>query len=149
MFSTSLLALSLLAPATPGIPDVTSTKAAAKADYIPPKEIGDISGYYVCEGSEGPGKRYKGIAVITKKEEIYIIQWVVGSTNFIGVGIRQENTLAASWAIAQDKGGVIRGVNLYQIEPGPRLVGRWAALPSNGMVRTETLTFLKKLEDDD
>jgi hypothetical protein len=148
MLSTSLLMLSMLAPATPGNPDITNNKPQAKADFVPEKIVGDISGYYVCEGTEGPNKKYKGIAVITKKEDIYVIQWVIGPLNFYGVGIRQDNTLAASWAITGDKGGVVRGVNLYQIEPGPRLSGRWAALPSDGTIRTETLKFLKKLEDD-
>jgi hypothetical protein len=148
VLSTSLLMLSLLAPATPGHPDIINNKPQAKADFVPEKIVGDISGYYICEGSEGPNKKYKGIAVITKKEDIYLIQWVIGSVTFYGVAIRQDNTLAASWAIPSDKGGVVRGVNLYQIEPGPRLSGRWAALPSDGTLRTETLRFLKKLDDE-
>jgi hypothetical protein len=149
MVCTSLLVLSLLTPVTPGTPDIRAVKPAAKADFIPDKMVGDITGYYICEGSEGPGKKYKGIAVITKKEDVYLIQWIIGpGASFYGVGIRQDNTLAASWALPTEKGTVVRGVNLYQIEPGPRLAGRWAALPSDGTLRSETLTFLKKLEDD-
>jgi hypothetical protein len=148
LLSTSLLILSLFAPVTAGHPDIVNNKTQAKADFVPEKMIGDISGYYVCEGSEGPNKKYKGIAVITKKEDIYLVQWVIGTVTFYGVGIRQDNTLAVGWAIPSDKGGVVRGVTQYQIEPGPRLSGRWAALPSDGTMRTETLSFLKKLDDD-
>lgn len=150
MVYTSLLVLSLLLPEAPGNPDITIAKSSAKADLVPAKVIEDITGYYICEGNEGPGKKYKGVAVITKKNDVYLIQWIIGpGANFYGVAIRQDNTLAASWAIPSEKGTVMRGVNLYRIEEGPRLIGRWAALPSDGSVRSETLTFLKKIEDDD
>jgi hypothetical protein len=147
MFCTTVLVLSLLAPATPGAPD--HTRIGGKADIIPDKVIGDLSGYYVCDGQEGPGKKYKGIAVITKKDDLYVIQWVIGGgVNFLGVGIRNDNMLAAGWSMQVGDKGLLRGVNLYRIEPGPRLIGRWAALPSDGTMRTETLTFLKKIDDE-
>ena len=47
---------------------------------------------------------------------------------------------------------IVRGINLYRVESttnGPRLVGRWASLPGPGVQQNETLTFLKKLEDND
>jgi len=148
MFPSSLLVLSLLALATPGVSD--NTKNIAKADFFGEKIVGDLSGYYVCDGQEGPDKSYKGIAVINKKGDIYLIQWVVGAgLNFTGVGIRSDNTLAAGWAMpVGDKGSLMRGVNIYRIEAGPKLIGRWAAVPSDGTMRSETLTFLKKIDDD-
>jgi hypothetical protein len=126
------------------------TKGIAKADIFPEKGIGDLSGYYICEGQEGPDKSYKGIAVISKKGDVYLVQWIIGTgINFHGVGIRNDTTLAASWAMPMgEKGTLVRGVNMYRIEPGPRLVGRWATVPTDGAVRSETLTFLKKIEDD-
>jgi hypothetical protein len=121
----------------------------ARADFITEPVIGDLSGYYVCEGQEGPGKTYRGLAVITKKGDMYLMQWVMGSVNFSGVAIRNDTILAASWAMAVgDKGTIVRGINMYRIEPGPRLIGRWAVSSSDGTIRTETLTFLKKLDDD-
>ena len=45
--------------------------------------------------------------------------------------------------------GTIRGINLYKIEAGPRLVGRWATLPGPGYLQNETLTFLKAAEPED
>ena len=42
----------------------------------------------------------------------------------------------------------MRGINLYRIESGPRLTGRWTAFPGDGSIRSETLTFLKRLSED-
>jgi hypothetical protein len=115
-------------------------------------EITDISGYYTCKGQEAGGKSYSGIVVLTKKNDVYVIQWVVGSgSNFSGIAIRQGNTLAGSWALPNER-GLIRGINLYRIEStssGPRLVGRWASIPGPGVQQNETLTFLKKLDTED
>src|SRR6266567_7933804 len=111
-----------------------------------PQEVGDISGYYSCKGVEAGGKSYTGVAVIAKKNDVYLVQWMVGGgSTFSGVGIRQGDTLSASWALPAER-GIIRGVNVYRIDTGPRLVGRWASVPGPGVVQTETLTFLKKLE---
>jgi hypothetical protein len=73
---------------------------------------------------------------------------VGGGSTFSGVAIRQGDSVAASWALPAER-GLIRGVNLYKIEPGPRLVGRWASAPGPGVVQSETLTFLKKLDPAD
>jgi hypothetical protein len=146
MFHTTLLVATTLLVSAANRPDVG--KAAAKADTFKDREVGDISGYYACNGKEGGGKNYSGVAVITRKNDAYLVQWVIGAGGaFFGIGIRDGDTLACSWAIPGDK-GVVRGVNLYRIEPGPRLVGRWSAFPGDGSIRTETLTFLKRLGDE-
>jgi len=113
------------------------------------QQIGEISGYYVCKGKETSGKTYSGIAVISKQNDVYLVQWVVGTgSTFVGIGIRQGDTLSASWAIPGDK-GVVRGVNMYKIEPGPRLVGRWASMPGPGRLQDEILTFLRPLDPEE
>ena len=115
-------------------------------------DMADISGYYTCKGQEAGGKNYSGIVVLTKKNDVYLISWVVGgASNFSGIAIRQGSNLAGSWSIASDR-GLVRGVNLYRIEAGssgPRLVGHWASVPGPGIQQRETLTFLKKLDTDD
>jgi hypothetical protein len=109
----------------------------------------DISGYYTCKGKEASGKTYSGIAVITKQREVYVVQWMIGAgAAFTGLGVRQGPTLAVGWAIPGDKGAMVRGTNVYKIESGPRLVGRWASIPGPGIVQAETLTFLKRVEED-
>ena len=144
-YATLLAAASLLLTAT-NRPD--AGKAGDKADAFKSKGEIDISGYYACSGKEGPGKTYNGVAVISKKRDIYVVQWTVGvGAAFFGIGIRDGNTLSCSWAIPGDK-GVVRGINVYHIESGPRLVGRWTSFPGDGSIKTETLTFLRKLGDE-
>jgi hypothetical protein len=140
VLAASLVALNAGNPQTPSKANVSKSV---------PLEVGDISGYYSCKGMEAGGKTYSGVAVISKKNEVYIVQWMVGGgSGFTGIGIRQGDTLAASWAMPTDK-GIIRGVNVYRIESGPRLVGRWASAPGPGVIQTETLTFLKKMDPEE
>ena len=131
-------------------PQLNQEKKSPNIRQVEP-EVGDLSGYYTCKGQEAGGKTYNGIVVLTKKNEVYVIQWVVGGgANFSGIAIRQGPTLAASWSIPNQNGMIVRGVNLYRVESttnGPRMVGRWASLPGPGVQQTETLTFLKKLEE--
>ncbi len=132
-------------------PELGPDKKGPSIRQVEP-DTADLSGYYTCKGQEAAGKNYTGVVVLTKKNEVYSIQWVVGGgSNFSGIAIRQGSTLAASWAIPNQSGAIVRGVNLYRVETtstGPRLIGRWASIPGPGVQQTETLTFLKKLEDE-
>lgn len=113
------------------------------------KEIGDISGYYDCKGRQSDGKRYNGVVIIRKVNEAYIVSWVIpGNPSFTGIGVRQNNHLAVGWAMQGEK-KFIQGINFYKIEPGPRLVGRWASLPGMGVLQRETLIFLKAPDEDE
>ncbi|MBI1833057.1 MAG: hypothetical protein HYR84_16580 [Planctomycetes bacterium] len=115
-------------------------------------EMADLTGYYTCKGEEAGGKKYSGVVTLIKKNDVYLISWVVGAgSNFNGIAIRQGNHLAASWSIQTER-GVVRGANLYRIEStssGPRLTGRWASVPGPGIQQNETLSFLKKIDKDD
>lgn len=140
------LVVSALGAYSPNSPETTVAKVEKTGLE---QEVADISGYYTCRGLEAGGKTYNGVAVISKKNDVYLIQWMIGSgSTFTGIGIRQGNTLSASWAIAGER-GLVRGVNTYRIEPGPRLVGRWATLPGGGNLQNETLTFLKSVAEDE
>jgi hypothetical protein len=144
-----LRTLTLLAAVSGPVPgSIDTVRLTATVDRPGDREMIDIAGYYTCRGKEASGKQYTGIAVITKANEIYIVQWTIGvGSTFMGVGIRQGNTLAVSWAQGTEK-GILRGINLYRIEKGPMLTGRWATLPGDGTLKTETLTFLKRLGDE-
>jgi hypothetical protein len=130
------------------------TRPDILAKAVPQLEqpVGDISGYYICKGAETGGKQYNGVAVISRRADVYTIQWVIGTgSTFTGIGVRQGDTFAASWAISGER-GVVRGVNMYRIETGsngPRLVGRWATMPGNGALQNETLTFLKQMDEEE
>ena len=112
-------------------------------------EVGDISGYYSCKGMEAGGKKYSGIAVIAKKSDVYVIQWMVGGgSTFSGVAIRQGDTFAASLGAAR------RARHHSRRQPLPhrkRAVSRrpLGQRPGPGVVQNETLTFLKKLDLED
>jgi hypothetical protein len=116
-------------------------------------EVGEISGYYTCRGQEMNGKSYTGLCVIAKQKDVYVVNWVIGTgSTFSGIGIRQGNTLAISWTLPNDRGGFVRGVNLYRLEAGengPRLIGRWATMPGPGVLASETLNFLKAFEAEE
>jgi hypothetical protein len=145
MFRTILIATTLSA-FTANAPETAPAKPE-RAGLEP--EVADISGYYTCKGVESGGKAYTGVAVITKKSDVYLIQWMIGSgSTFTGIGIRQGNTLSASWAMPGER-GLVRGINTYKIETGPRLSGRWATLPGNGSIQTENMTFLKSIEPEE
>ena len=150
MFVNSLVYATLLALAAstaPGRPDGAATAAKVKAAAV--EDNAEIDGYYSCKGQEVGGKSYSGVCVISKKGEVYLVSWMIGSgSTFTGLGIRQGSTLAVSWALPGDR-GMVRGINLYTIQSGGRLAGRWATLPGPGMMQSETLTFLKALDQDD
>jgi hypothetical protein len=150
MLSAFLGVLLLAAPS----PTDTEKKgdSAPKTPKVKAEAIEDapsIDGYYTCKGKEAGGKQYSGICVIAKKNDVYIVSWMIGAgSSFTGIGIRQGNNLAVSWTISGDR-GVVRGVNLYQIQSGGRLSGRWATLPGPGVMQQETLTYLKGLDDEE
>ena len=112
----------------------------------------DLDGYYSCDGLDG-GKKYSGVVVIQRQGSVFIVQWSLGVTNYVGVGFRTgDDGFAAGWAMNESKPGapVARGVNSYRID-GKKLIGRWASIPGSGQIGTETLTFLRELpskEDD-
>ena len=130
-------------------PDPSLSKQK-KLERIPAdKEVADLSGYYVCKGKDGE-KTYSGIVVLTKQKEVYLIHWsLTGGSTFMGIAIRKGNTLAASWSMPDSKAGIMRGINMYEIQAGPYLAGQWSTLPGNGTQQTENLKFLKRLEEDD
>src|SRR5258708_14511673 len=91
---------------------------SAKADIAKsvPQEVGDISGYYSCKGVEAGGKAYSGVAIVAKKNDVYLVQWMVGgASTFSGVGIRQADTLSPSWALPPPR-RIIRGLTSYPID---------------------------------
>lgn len=106
-----LLVLIALCIVAANRPDTQAVRA--KIDKSSLDELSDISGFYTCKGKEISGKSYSGVTIITRKNDIYLVQWMLsGGSTFTGVGIRQGNTLATSWAMLAEKGTIVRGVNL-------------------------------------
>ncbi len=106
----------------------------------------DISGYYKCEGDNPDGGKYRGVVKIEPNNKAYTLSWFLGGTDVsVGVGIRKGDTLAVSYACELPQ-GVAVAVVVYEIEKGPKLTGQFTELGGDGTVRTETLTFVKKLK---
>ena len=118
-------------------------------------DLYDIAGYYECNGKDGGGKKYSGICTIHPVDGVFVVTWVVGPSNFTGIGMQLKNgskqTLTVGWASAKE-GQVSRGVNHYDIhkaDKGYRLEGKWCSMPGTGQVHAESLTFLKELDKDE
>lgn len=153
MLKTCVLCVAM-AMANDGASNGKLAKADLKKGALPKLEVeaGDITGYYTCKGVEVGGKSYSGVTAIIRKGDVYVVQWMVGSgSTFTGIGIRQGNILATSWAIPSER-GIVKGVNMYRIETasgGPRLTGRWTSMPGPGALQSETLTFLKHMDPEE
>lgn len=144
--------LALLLAMTMDAPEIKQKPALAP---VKDQKI-DISGYYTCRGKDAGGKKYSGICTIIVVDGVYVVSWHVGPTSFTGVGMQivngTKNTLSVGWATVKD-GQVGRGVNHYDVYKGsdgkPHMVGRWCSLPGSGQVHTETLAWLKEIDDDE
>lgn len=75
---------------------------------------------------------------ITRRRDVYSVQWVVGRGGYDGTGILTGNVLSVAF-----KFGTMAGVAVYEIGQGPQgpvLNGRWTLHPGNGQTFNETLT---------
>lgn len=124
---------------------VDSDKLLLKREFKADPQVVDISGYYICKGSEASGKNYTGIAVIVRRGDVYVVTWVINASAFTGIGVCHGDNFAVSWALQSDK-GLIKGVNSYKIERGPYLSGVWSTFPGQGARNKEVLVFLKSME---
>lgn len=83
---------------------------------------------------------------IRKKHDAYAVSWRFGTgQRGTGVGVRKGRALAVS-SVTQAGEGAGVAVVLYEIEAGPKLVGRFTDLGGDGTLRSETLTFVKPLD---
>lgn len=107
----------------------------------------ELQGVYASEGLNPDGSTYRGVVVIVRHGETFLMAWmfpkaegesVVLVPKSAGIGIVGGGMFAVSYY-----SGEVAGVVMYQIESGgERLAGRWAVAGSDGAVFTETLTKL-------
>lgn len=111
------------------------------ANLVQAAQNPSITGTYECVGESGNGATYKGTVKVTKMGDTYQLEWKIGRSKHVGVGIIEKNLLCSSWATTQnDK--VIIGIVVYRIEKG-KLIGRWTQYPGYGRILKETLTLMK------
>jgi hypothetical protein len=97
----------------------------------------DITGTYKVDGTT------KDQCFITKKGDVYQLEWKYSTGVWMGVGIRDGDILSVGWDRPQ--GGNL-GVSVFKIEKGdkgPKLTSKWAAYQDNKL-STEVLLFEKK-----
>jgi hypothetical protein len=86
----------------------------------------DISGSYDIRGTgaDEAGTPYDGELKITKHEEVFEFYWLVGGSQYQGIGLVDGNTVAVGWA----NGGRTRdcGVVSYRVSANGKLDGVWA-----------------------
>lgn len=127
-----VLCLCLSSPETLHAPKIQASPAES-----------DLSGIYYVSGHDGK-ERYEGAAVLKAEGEVYTLTWTTGG-GLQGIGVRQGDVLSVGWVIPKE-GLLLRGVTQYRVS-GRTLVGAWSTLPGSGVVRRETLTFLRALEE--
>lgn len=94
----------------------------------------EIVGLYRCMG-EGPQGPYEATVEIKPQGETYRLMWKFADGGVLpGVALWEGNRLTVAYWHPQDL-----GVAVYRLNRS-RLVGRWTAASSEGIVYTETLT---------
>lgn len=100
----------------------------------------DITGAYRADGRNPEGRPYQATVQIAAVGQTYLVRWWVSQTEYYeGVGLRVGHLLSVAY---QSDG--FTGLAVYQVQPGPRLDGRWSQLDGRGTVQTEVLTFVGK-----
>ena len=89
------------------------------------KRVIDLVGIYMVTGARAPANNpYVAEAVITRRGEVYEIQWWSGPNWWRGLGILSGDILSVA---ILDGGG--SGIISYHVKPsrcGVSLIGRWA-----------------------
>lgn len=102
----------------------------------------DIVGAYKVESLGPDGKTQVSQAQIQKQGDSYVIAFHNNAAVlYVGVGIRQGDTLSLAWG-RQNQIGVCQ----YKIEKGPRLVGRYTVFGGPGVVLSEVMTRIPNVE---
>lgn len=94
-----------------------------------------LSPTYQAAGTNTDGSKYTGtVSIKVISETTYAVEWKTGGTVIKGFGMRQGDTLAATYMLEGQPGLVI-----YKVKEGGTLSGTWAIKGSNG-TGTEVLT---------
>ncbi len=105
----------------------------------------DLSGIYLCSGTNPAGKPYEGVVVILREDAPgtgHFVQWVVGTEYVSGAGMLKDKTLSVGWSQ-----GPIRGVTVYQFD-GTTAKGRYQTIPGSGKSHPEGLKLLRRFSKD-
>jgi len=99
------------------------------------QQVVAIDGMYRSDGVNPNGTKYRGTVEIAKDDQTYLVRWLSQQVTSVGIGIVRGDVLAVSYFTGNNI-----GIALYHIEKGPRLIGEWTVLGSDGQRYPETLT---------
>ena len=106
----------------------------------------DLTGIYLCSGTDPTGNKYEGAVEITAYGELWALRWVFKEgDDGHGFGILEGNVLSVIFQTTSI------GWGAYRIEadgPARRLRGRWTS-PGERTLFTETLTKTTAKSVDD
>lgn len=118
-----------------------------KKEMKPDIVIGDLDGFYSFKSKAASGTVQTGVAVVKKINDAYVVSWNTTGNVIVGIGSRQGDWLSVGWAMEGEK-GIVRGVSVYKVGPGPKLEGKYTTAPGNGRFLEDVLTFIKPLGDE-
>lgn len=111
-------------------PKVETAQAAVK----------DIAGNYEVSGTNVDGQgAYNGKLLVTQRDEVYQFSWTVGTSEYDGVGVQTDDTVAVSYTNGINGKGC--GVVLYKINADGSLDGKagyWGVNSSENEKATRT-----------
>lgn len=123
-----------------GIANSQVTLAEYKRPSTTAEKPLEIAGTYKSESRSIDGNKHEAETVIERHGDAYRVTWKMnGIVGYVGTGIRKANILSVSWA-SQGQAGI----SVYQILPGPKLVGDYTLLGGIGTLIQETLTVQQK-----
>lgn len=103
-------------------------------------EEAELSGTYRAESIDIDGSKHVAEVILERRGEAYFVTYRRGKAIlYVGIGLRKGNVFSMSW-VSQGQAGL----SVYQIEPGPRLVGHFTQLGGPGILGQETLTRFEK-----
>ena len=115
---------------------IAAALGGAAASNDPPKS--DLTGLYVCEGTNPDGTPYRGVVEIAAVEGTYLVRWTMpNDVQVLGVGLLKSSIFAVSYF------GGTPAVVTYTVD-GERLVGEWTMGGMEGKVFSEILTRMPK-----
>jgi len=117
------------------------TPASAGRNVAAEGEEIDIVGRYTYKATI-PGGEETGTVEIQKHGDAYKLEWVRDGKRgkYRGVAIRTQDTLSVCYSYP---GNGERGVGVFKITSGPKLMGQWSMLGGDGKLSSDTWTAKK------
>lgn len=146
LYTSLALLLAICAIGTSAPPATNQAGIARQADDRPAPPAHDIVGYYTVQGHiAGADQPYTGVVSITRDGKAYIVRWLLDDGSMAaGVGMLYGDVLSVGSSGGQGRAICVR----YDVRrDGGKVVlaGKWVGTPGNGLVHTETLTWLRGL----